>query len=301
MSLPLRRLALTLLTGLLIGGSYVVGKAVLTNGLSPVAMSFVQIGGSALVLLALLRLRGLSLPRGAGTRRFFLVAAAIAVAGSTLLGNWVLARIPAGVFTLIVTLSPLFTSVLKAAVERRWPAAQAVAGTLLGLAGVATVLVPRARGVEIEQALALALAVLVPVLLAAGNVYRALHWPHGVPAATVSAGILGHQAVLLVPLFLAAPAPAASLAASAPLLALLIATTIAGNVAGAALQRVADSVAYSQIGYVIALTGVGFGALLFDERLGWSFWPGMAAVFAGILLVNRRARPTPVLAPSPSR
>ncbi|HZH42608.1 MAG TPA: DMT family transporter [Lysobacter sp.] len=290
MSLPARRLLLTFLTGLLVGASYVIGKLAMAHGVSPVAMSLVQIGGAALVLLALLRGDGTRLPRDPRTLRFFAMAAAIAVVGSTLLGNWVLARIPAGVFTLLVTLSPLFTSMLSAAVARRRPAARALLGTALGLLGVALVLAPRAQGVDREQTLALLLALAVPLLLASGNVYRARHWPHGVSAIAVSAGILGVQALLLVPVTLATERADSlpPLAANAPLLALLVAVTVAGNVAGAALQRIADSVAYSQIGYVIALTGVGAGALLFGERLGLAFVPALALVFTGVVLVNRR-------------
>ncbi|MFC3551978.1 EamA family transporter [Lysobacter cavernae] len=289
------RLLLTLVAGSLIGGTYIVGKLLLGQGLSPVAVSFVQVTGAAVLLQLGLRARGQRVPGDGRTRRFFVIAALIAVVGSTLLGNWVLARIPAGIFTLVVTLSPLFTSWLNAALDRRWPPATALAGTALGLLGVLLVLLPRAQAAEAEQALALLIALAVPVLLATGNVYRARHWPQGVAAPVVSAGTLSVQALALLPLMIGlqvrgqgGSAPA-DLAAAWPLLALLVVLTIAANVSASALQRVADSVAYSQIGYVIALTGIGFGALLFGERLGWAFAPAVGLVFAGIVLANRPA------------
>lgn len=129
----------------------------------------------------------------------------------------------------------------------------------------------------------------VPILLAAGNVYRARNWPHGVPAPMVSAATLGVQAALLLPLFalLHDGADIVRLGGNWPMLVLV---TVAANVSAAYLQRVADSVAYSQIGYVIALTGIGLGALLFGERIGWLFLPALALVFSGIVLVNRPAR-----------
>ncbi len=115
----------------------------------------------------------------------------------------------------------------------------------------------------------------------------------GAPAA--STGQLLAQTLLLAPLFLAsradAGAAAHTFAATWPLLGLLIALAVAANLAASALQRVADGVAYSQISYVIALTGVAAGALLFGERLGVLFWPALALVFAGVVLANRRAAP----------
>src|SRR5690606_16370407 len=204
--------------------------------------------GATLLLQTALRARGVRLPTDVCTLRFFAIAATIAVIGSTLIGNWVLARIPAGIFTLLVTLSPLFTSLLNAAVERRWPPLPALAGTVLGLAGVLLVLVPRAQAVNPEQALALGVALVVPVLLGAGNVYRARSWPHSVAAPMVSAATLGVQALVLLPLFalLHDGADVVRLGSVWPLLALMVLVTVAANVSAAYLQRVADSVAFSQ-------------------------------------------------------
>lgn len=296
-----KRLLLTLLAGSLVGAIFVIGKLLLGRGLSPLIVSLIQTGGAAAVLLAVQRARGERLALDPASRRFYLIAALIAVAGSALLGNWVLARIPAGIFTVVVTLSPMFTSLFNGLVERRWPSPTAMLGTGLGLLGVLLVLVPRAKSVEAEQALALAVALGVPVLLAIGNVYRSRYWPSGLSAPMSSAGTMLVQALAVLPLIAASGQRASldQLAASWPLLLAMVLVTLSANVAAAALQRIADSVAYSQIGYVIALTGVIWGALLFGERLGWSFVPAMALVFAGVVLANRRlATPTPAIAAS---
>lgn len=289
MNLTTKRLILTLLAGSLVGAIFVISKLLLGRGLSPLIVSLIQTAGAAAVLLAVQRARGARLPLDPASRRFYLIAALIAVAGSALLGNWVLARIPAGIFTVVVTLSPMFTSLFNALVERRWPSPTAMLGTGLGLLGVLLVLVPRAKAVEAEQALALTVALGVPVLLAIGNVYRSRHWPTGLSAPMSSAGTMLVQALAVLPLIAVSGQRASveQLAASWPLLLAMVLVTLSANVA-AALQRIADSVAYSQIGYVIALTGVVWGAVLFGERLGWSFVPALALVFAGVVLANRR-------------
>ncbi|KRA75282.1 hypothetical protein ASD78_09845 [Lysobacter sp. Root667] len=301
MNLTTKRLILTLLAGSLVGAIFVIGKLLLGRGLSPLIVSLIQTGGAAAVLMAVQTVRGERLPLDPASRRFYLIAALIAVAGSALLGNWVLARIPAGIFTVVVTLSPLFTSLFNALVERRWPSPTAALGTALGLAGVLLVLVPRARSVEAEQALALTIALGVPVLLAIGNVYRSRYWPSGLSAPMSSAGTMLVQALAVLPLIAVSGqrADLQQLAASWPLLLAMVLVTLSANVAAAALQRIADSVAYSQIGYVVALTGVIWGALLFGERLGWGFAPAVALVFVGVVLANRRVA-APVSVPAAS-
>jgi drug/metabolite transporter (DMT)-like permease len=157
--------------------------------------------------------------------------------------------------------------------------------------------------VEAEQALALAVALGVPVLLAIGNVYRSRYWPSGLSAPMFSAGTMLVQAVAVLPLIAVSGqrAGADQLAAAWPLLLAMVLVTLSANVAAAALQRIADSVAYSQIGYVVALTGVIWGAVLFGERLGWGFAPAVALVFVGVVLANRRVvAPVSASAPVPT-
>lgn len=291
-----QRIALTLAAGGLIGSGFVVAKLLLDAGANPAAIALIQVGGAGLFLGAALKLGGGALPFRRDTWRYLVVSALIGVAAGPLLGQWVLARIPAGIFTVVVTLSPMFTTLINAALDRRLPAAATALGTGLGLGGVLLVLVPRAQAVDPEQGLALALALGVPVLLAAGNVYRSRRWPERLPASAAAAGTLLSQGMLLVPLFLLRPAiDAAALTPLWPLLTGLVAITVAGTLTASTLQRRAGAAAFSQIGYVIALTGVVASALLFGDSLGPLFWPALGLVFVGIALGNRsppQARPS---------
>ena len=291
MNTTAQRLLLTFATGSLVGSGFVIAKLLLNAGASQTAMSFVQFVGAAAVLVAALKLRGGRVPMDAMMLRYFVTSALIGVLAVPLLGNWVLARIPTGIFTVLVTLSPMFTTLFNTLLDRRLPAMSTIAGTSLGLLGVALVLVPRAQAVEAEQALALLVSLGVPMLLAVGNVYRSRRWPQGLGAPAASAGTLLMQSALLALLFLGQThgdvATLAPLWPLWPLLVLLIATTVVANLAGSTLQRVGGAAAYSQIGYVIALTGIAASALLFGESLGALFWPALVLVFAGVVLANR--------------
>jgi len=56
------------------------------------------------------------------------------------------------------------------------------------------------------------------------------------------------------------------------------------------LVKIAGPVFYSQSTYVIAITGIGWGILIFDETHGAAFWVATAFILCGLTLVNRQQR-----------
>lgn len=285
------RLLMTFATGSLIGLGFVLAKLLLNGGLAQTTMAFIQVVGAAAVMFAVMRIQGASLPANRTTARYFMISASIGVLAGPLLGNWVMARIPSGTFTLLLTLSPMFTALLSAGLDRRWPERHTLAGSALGLIGAALVLLPGAEAFRPEQALAMSVAVGVPLLLAIGNVYRSRRWPSDLAAPAAASGTLLTQALVLASIALPAGVDVSSLQSSTLLLVLLIITTVAGNLAGSVLQKTAGPTAYSQIGYVIALTGVAASSFVFGEQLGVLFWPGLFLVFSGVLLTNSATLP----------
>jgi drug/metabolite transporter (DMT)-like permease len=295
------RIALTVITGSLTGASFVLTKLLLGMGADRIAVSFIQLAGAGSLLLSVLRLRGAAPRADTGVLRYFLIASLIALAAGPLLGTWVLGRIPAAIFTVVVTFSPMFTTLFSALIERRPPAPSALAGVMLGLAGVLLVLLPRIHAAPDGEALALGLALGIPMLLALGNVYRSRYWPAGLAPAAASAGSMASQGLLLIPILATEPhVGSTTLLHAAPLLGLLVLVTLSSNLAGSTLQRVAGATAYSQIGYVIALTGVAAGTLVFHETLAPVFWPALVLVFAGIVLNNRARSSSRAASSSPS-
>jgi len=63
------------------------------------------------------------------------------------------------------------------------------------------------------------------------------------------------------------------------------------------LPRVAGATACSQIGYVIALTGVAAGTIVVDESAGPAFWSALALVFAGMVFAHRARLSAPTVPP----
>jgi drug/metabolite transporter (DMT)-like permease len=71
-----------------------------------------------------------------------------------------------------------------------------------------------------------------------------------------------------------------------------------GSVMFLEIVRLAGPVFLSQAAYVVTVTGILWGMALFGERHGPTVWAAMAAIFAGVMLVQRRAvSPAPMRSP----
>src|SRR4051794_33917590 len=92
---------------------------------------------AGLLLLAIMRWRGLSLPRdGATWRRFLFQACLNSVVPFTLIA-WAERSLDAGLATILNSTSPIFTFLLTVAIVRHEPAtARKLFGVLAGLAGI---------------------------------------------------------------------------------------------------------------------------------------------------------------------
>lgn len=287
------RLALLLVTGILISAVLLLGKAAAAAGLPPLTPLLWQVAGGGALILALAALRG-DIPRTDRRHlRYYALSGLLGVTLPYALTYWVLLHLQAGLLALLTALSTLFTLVLARLLGMESLRPVRVAGLLLGLAGVAAILLPR---LALPGAGALgwaALALLVPLSLALANIYRTRAWPVGSSALSLAAGTLLVQALGVGAVGLLAGAiawPAAEHAATAwalPGIALLSALTILGTFT---LQRIGGPVYLSQLGYVITAATLVLGASILGERYPAPVFAATALIAAGLLLVNGRQR-----------
>ncbi len=289
----MERLSLLLVTGILISAVLLLGKAAAAAGLPPLTPLLWQVAGGGALILALAALRG-DIPRTDRRHlRYYALSGLLGVTLPYALTYWVLLHLQAGLLALLTALSTLFTLVLARLLGMEPLRPARVAGLLLGLAGVATILLPR---LALPGAGALGwavLALLVPLSLALANIYRTRAWPAGSSALSLAAGTLLVQALGVGAAGLLAGAiawPAAEHAATAwalPGIALLSALTILGTFT---LQRIGGPVYLSQLGYVITAATLLLGALLLGERYPAPVFAATGLIAAGLLLANGRPR-----------
>lgn len=275
--------------GVLLGATLPLQKLAASAGVPPASWVFVATCGASLLLTLAALASGRALP--ARHLTYCAVAALVSFVVPNLLVFVVIPRIGAGLAGIMFALSPIVTLALSAALSRRRPDLAGTLGLLLGLAGALAIIAFRGgaeAGSDAGPGWVL-LALLIPLFLASGNIYRSAKWPAGADPLALSAGTNLTAAAMLAGAVLASGEGASGLAAvaSVPLL-------IGGQIVliGAMLalffrlQQVGGPVYLSQIGYVAAAVGLVSGTLVLGERYPAATWLGALVVVAGVALVT---------------
>lgn len=287
--------ALLLITGTLIGLNFPLGKIAGEAGVSPLIWASLISLGAALVLLPLLlATRSLALPP-LKILRYTVISAVISFVTPNLLLFAAIPHTGAGFTSLMFALSPVFTLLFATLFGMKVPGRVGRIGIAFGLAGVALVSLTRGTNPDGPDAGWLLAALVIPVALAAGNVYRTLRWPAGASPDVLA--FWGHAfssmvflSVLLLtrgrlPFDAIAPAAGAALAQA----------LVAGMTFPAffRLQQKGGPVLLSQIGYVAAAVGMIGATVFLGERYSLTTWLGAGIIAIGIAVTIAAQRTDP--------
>ncbi|KAJ0337477.1 hypothetical protein COL154_014304, partial [Colletotrichum chrysophilum] len=135
-------------------------------------------------------------------------------------------------------------------------------------------------------------ALLIPVSLAAGNIYRTVDWPEGTGPIELAVGSHLAAAAMLLAGIIAFYGPIGFVVLAAVPLA------VAGQAASASamfafffrLQAVGGPVYLSQIGYVAAAVGLFSGTLFLGEHYQLLTWAGAVIIVAGVAITTKAQR-----------
>jgi drug/metabolite transporter (DMT)-like permease len=292
MSLADSPILLLLCTGGLLGAAFPLGKMAAEAGVAAAVWAFLISAGSASALLTVLAVTGRRLGGSGRHLRYYLTSGVISYAVPNLLLFTVIPHLGAGLASIMFTLSPIVTLVLATVLRLRRP-------TLLGSVGIAVgflgaILIVQSKG-EIgrpAEPLWLGLAIVVPVALAVGNIYRTVDWPPGADGLELAAGTNLASALVLG---LVGPALLGTFPVegvlNVPLLAFAqVAASAVMFVMFFRLQAVGGPVYLSQIGYVGAAVGLASGSLMLGERYGGLTWSGGAVIAAGVAMTTLAQR-----------
>ena len=285
--------------GALWGLTPAIGKAAFGLGATPLAYVF----RSALVAAAMLFGVGLArrrtLPLDRQGLRFHLGSGLIGFAVPNLVGFLALRHVPAGLFAIVIPAAPLLTFALSAALGLERPTWRRFGGVVVALAGTLLALAPGAAlpaGGNLGWALA---SLAVPACYACSNVFAVRFRPPGADPLALACGTAAGAAAWLA---LAAAVP------GEPWGPLSLAGPVRLHDLFAAGQGALTAVAYaiyfrlltrhggvfaSQVGYVLVLTGLGWGWVVFGETPGLLIVPAAALIFVGLALVTAGASPSP--------
>ena len=279
-----RPLLLLLITGAAFGCNFPLAKLGVAAGVNPALWALLICLGTGLVMLVVAALFETS-PASPGLFRYAAISGLISNVIPLFLTFAAIPHIGSGLAAIMVATSPVATALLSMLLKVRPPSVLGLAGIALGLAGAVAIIIARSASFTAGESLWLFLAASIPVFLGFGNVYRTMAWPKGAGpmrlASMVNLGAVPPLALIsylwngfdLAPL-LDVPFIAAAQLISATIMYLTFFR----------LQAVGGPTYLSQIGYVAAIVGVGFGVTLLGETYPAMVWAGVAVVAAGIAL-----------------
>jgi drug/metabolite transporter (DMT)-like permease len=262
-------------------------------GTPAIAFTFWQTFGAALILFAIGAVRG-ELPRleWAHVRAYFIMGLTGIAAPISLLA-WLSTKLPVGIISVIVILSPPITYALALAFGLERLKLLSLMGIVCGLAGILLLIVPELDLPESGMVWWLLLALLAPALFALTNILAVLIRPPDSPPVSFACGLVSAASVLLLPaMFLFGQAyifPGPSVSADLAILGASVITCLM-YVIFLVVVKTAGPVFFSQFNYVIVVAGLGWGILLKGESYSPNVWLAAALMLAGVVFLTWSGR-----------
>ncbi|MCG5241778.1 DMT family transporter [Azospirillum doebereinerae] len=290
-------LALLLALATLWGASYSFIK-IGVETIPPVTLIAARTLIAGTLLLAVIRWRGLAMPRDFATWRNFLIQAALnSVLPFTLIA-WAERSVDAGMAVILNATTPIFAFLLTALLTRHEAlTARKAVGVAAGIVGTGLVIGVQAldgAGQDVVAQLAIVVATLCYAGAAIfGRVFK------GLDPMMPAAGSLVCGAAILTPLSLLVDAPwtlAPSAESVAALLGLSVFSTALAFVLYFRLVYTIGSVGTTAQAYLRVPIGVAIGVVFLGETLSPTAWAGFACVIVGVAAMTIPAKLKPLAA-----
>lgn len=286
-----QELALLLALSTLWGASYSFIK-VGVESIPPVTLIAARTFIAALILIAIMRWRGLRLPRDATTwRRFLFQAFLNSVIPFTLIA-WAQQTTDAALATILNSTSPIFTFLLTALVTHHEAVTERkLFGVGAGIAGICLIVGVQALG-GLGQELWAQIAIVAATICYAGAAIFGKSFK-GLDPIMPAAGSMICGAAVLFPISLMAEQPwnlAPSLQSILALLGLSVFSTALAFVIYFRLVQTLGSVGTTAQAYLRVPIGVAISVVFLGESLASTAWIGLTCVIVGVAAMTIPAR-----------
>ncbi len=274
------------------GGSFFfVGVAV--RELPTFTVVVARVALAALILLAVLRLRGIAMPTEAGVWRAFFVMGLLNNVIPFSLLVWGQARIASGVAAILNAATPVATVVVAhflTADERM--SGLRVAGVLVGLAGVGVMV-----GFEAMETTGLAVwgqaaCVSAAIAYAFAGVYGRRFKAMGISPMATASGQVCASSLVLLPLMAVVgqpwTLPLPGMATLASLVGVAALSTALAYILYFRILATAGATNLLLVTLLIPATSIALGVTLLDETMRMSHFIGLAVIGCGLLAIDGR-------------
>ena len=297
---PITELLLLALLATLWGASYTFIKIGVAT-IPPVTLIAARTLIAAIILVLVLRLRGLGLPHDrASWQRFAIQASINSVLPFTLIA-WAERTVDAGLAAILNSTTPIFTFLITIAITRHEPATlRKFFGVIAGMAGICLII-----GVEALSGLGRELMAQLSIILATVSYAGAAIFGRNfkdLDPMMPAAGSMVCGAAMLIPLSLLIDRPWGLAPSTSSLMALLALAAFSTALAFCIffrLVRTLGSVGTTAQAYLRVPIGVAIGAYFLSESLGDTAWIGLICVVAGVAAMTVPKRKVQASASTP--
>lgn len=285
---------LLLFLGFIWGTGYSIARFAMTHGVNPLGYSLWQSIGPALLIGLLAYSQNKTAPIQTAHWRYYFICGLTGIAIPNTNMYFAAPHLPAGLLAVIVNTVPIMAYMMALLARVESFNLLRLTAVLIALAGLMLILIPHA-GLHSPLMTPWVLSALItPFCFAFCAVYMTRFRPKNSNSLSLAAGTLVFSSLLLTPIvLLSGHFYALHLPLTAPdwVILLEILLSSLGYILFFQLMKIAGPVYYSFVDTIVAMTGLFWGYLIFDEKL--NFWSGtaVALIICALIIVNKQQKP----------
>lgn len=284
--------AMLVLLSVLWGGSFLFGRVAVME-VPPLTLVLARVGFAALTLAVIMAMLAERLP---GTRAFWLAAFGMGFLNNVIPFSLIFygqMQIGAGLASILNAMTPLFTALVAHSLTQDEKLTRAkITGLVLGIAGVAVLMEPKAVAGLDASILAMLACLGAALSYGFAAVWGRRFRRMGVKPMAGALGQLTASTIMMIPIaafadrFWTLPVP--SLPVIGAVLALAIVSTGLAYILYFRLIANAGATNAALVTLLIPVSAILMGIVVLGETLLWNHLAGMALIGLGLLVIDRR-------------
>ena len=286
-------LLLLLIMGTLWGLQFAMLKLATERGLSEIGTLMIALVLLSGVFLVVMVLRKEVMKPTAKLLLFFIWVALLGYVIPLMVALYAMQHVPAGIVTLMATLSPVVTIIAATAFRSEKVSFGQFAAVVMGAVAVLLVFWPELESPDYGNAYWLSLALLIPLCYGIESVWIAVFWPRGLNSLQVVTGETIVAAFMVAPVFFFFDNSTIQFVGWSVVELAVTVFVIAGVVESFIYFHLIErsgGVFVSFGNFVAMIAGIAWGILLFSEVHGVFVWFAVIAAMLSLLLATRNLR-----------
>ncbi|WP_186646005.1 DMT family transporter [Fluviispira vulneris] len=283
-----KSLLLLVSLGLCWGTGFSIAKFAMESGVTPLGYSFWQSFGPAVFILLVTLLKEKKFPKFTFHHLlFYFICGLLGIVLPNITMYFSATHVPSGILGLIVNTSPIITYVLSIFFLLEKFSINRFLGIIIGFFGLVVLFYPKLTDfVDFSWML---FALLTPFFLASCTIFMVKLRPVHASSLALSAGMLLASSMMIAPItFITGNFHIIKFPIDLPNFFIIIEIILSsiGYVIFFELLKIAGPVYYSLVGCIVAMVGLFWGYIIFNETLNLTEWISIVLIVFSIYLVS---------------